>query len=123
MRVPREPALWVGLISTILTSAAALGVPFLTAGQAAAVVVFIGALVTAVYTRPVAPALFLAAFGSASVLMAEYGLHWSDAQVGAVGSLIVAAFTFFGIRPQVDPVDRNGFVVEGELVEGASVPR
>jgi len=120
MRFPREPALWVGLIGTLLTSAAALGLPWLTAGQAAAATAFVASVVIALYTRPVAPALFTGAFAAFVALMAEYGLHWSDAQVGAVASLIVGAFTFFGIRPQVDPTSLSGQVVEGKIVQGAT---
>lgn len=123
MRFPREPALWVGLIGTILTSAAALGVPFLNAGQAAAATAFASAVVVAVYTRPVGPALFTAAFSALVALLAEYGLHWTDAQVGAVTSLILGGFTFFGVRAQVEPTTAGGTVVEGTVVQGGSVPR
>lgn len=123
MRVPREPALWVGIIGTVLTAAAALGVPFMNAGQAAAAVVFVTALVTAIFTRPVGPALFVMAFGSLAALFAEYGLHWSDAQVGAIASLILGGFTFFGVRPQVDPTNASGRVIQGTVVSGATVPR
>lgn len=123
MKITREPALWVGLISTILTSAAAMGMPGLNAAQAASLVALIGAITVAIFTRPIAPALFLGAFATFVAFMAEYGLHWSDAQVGAVASLIVAAFTFFGVRPQVDPTTASGKVVEGEIVGQATVPR
>ena len=123
MRVSREPALWVGLIGTILTTSAALGLPWLDAGQAAALVAFISAVVVAIFTRPIAPALFTGAFAALVALVAEYGLHWSDAQVGAIASLIVGVFTFLGVRPYVDPTTPSGQVVEGKIVQGASVPR
>lgn len=123
MRLPREPAVWVGLIGTILVSAAALGLDWINAGQAAAAVAFLSAVVIAVFTRPVAPALFVAAFAALAALFAEYGLHWSDAQVGAITSLILGAFTFFGVRPQVDPTTASGRVIEGTVVSGSSVPR
>lgn len=123
MNIPREPALWVGITGTILTSAAALGVPWVDAGAAAAITAFLTAVVIAIFTRPVTPALFVAAFSALAATFAEYGLHWTDAQVGAIASLILGAFTFFGVRPQVDPTNSRGKVIEGELVRGASVPR
>jgi hypothetical protein len=122
MRIPREPALWVGIIGTILTSAAALGVPFLSAGQAAALVAFVTAAIIAVFTRPVTPALFVAAFAGLAAVFAEYGLHWSDAQVGAITSLILGGFVFFGVRPQVDPTTASGKVIEGTFAPNANVP-
>jgi hypothetical protein len=113
MKLTREPAVWVGLIGTILTSLAALNTGFLNGGQAAAATAFVSAVVIAIFTRPVAPALFVAAFAALAALFAEYGLHWSDALIGGVTSLILAGFTLFGIRPQVSPTSASGNVVAG----------
>lgn len=123
MKVSREPAVWVGLIGSALTVAAAMGVPYVTAGVAAAGTVLAAAVVIAVFTRPVAPALFVGVFGAIMALLAEFGLHWSDAQVGAVGAFILGAFSFFGVRPQVSPTNAGGKVIEGVVVTTATVAR
>lgn len=127
LKISREPAAWVALIGSALAFLASLNVSWLTAGQATAATVFVAAVVLAVFTRPWAPALFVGAFGALAALAAEYGLHWTDAQVGAVGAFILGAFSFFGVRPQVDPTTARGRVIEGEIVSTptgrASVPR
>ena len=123
MRIPREPAVWVGLIGSGLAVAAATGIPHVTAGVATAGTTLAAAVVIAVFTRPVTPALFVGVFSALAALVAEFGLHWSDAAVGSIGGFILAAFAFFGVRPQVDPTDRHGKVIEGVVVQNASVPR
>lgn len=104
MQFSREPAAYIGLIGGILTAAASIGVPWLSAGQAAAIVAFLAAVAMAIRTRPVAPALFAAAFSALTAVFAEYGLHWTDAQVGGATGMILGLFAIFGIRPQVTPV-------------------
>jgi hypothetical protein len=99
----REPSLWIALIGALLTWAAGLGLDFLNTGQAVAATVAITAVIIAVTTRPVAPALYVAAVGAAAALFAEYGLHWSEAAVTGLGGIILAGFALFGIRPQVTP--------------------
>ena len=99
----REPALWISLITSVVTVLAAMNLDFLSAGQAAAISAFIGAVVIALTTRPVAPALFTAVVAAASALLAEYGLHLSEALVAAVTALVLNAFALAGIRPQVSP--------------------
>lgn len=127
MKVSREPAVWTALMGSALTMAASLGLPWLDAGAAAAITVFVSGATLAVFTRPVTPALFVGAFGALAAVVAEYGLHWSDAQVGAVGAFILGAFAFFGVRPQVDPTTARGKVIEGQIVltpaGNESVPR
>jgi hypothetical protein len=123
MTFSREPAIWVGIIGSVLTSAAALGLDFLNAGQAAAIVAFLSAVVIAVRTRPIAPAIFVGAFAALVALLAEYGLHASDAQVGFITSLILGGFALFGIRPQVSPSTSAGRTIEGQVVSTATVSR
>lgn len=101
----REPALWLGLIGAVLAWAVSLGLDWLNAGQATAIVTFLTAVLIALTTRPVAPALFVAALSAGAALFAEYGLHWSDAAVTGLGAIILAGFALFGIRPQVTPTD------------------
>lgn len=99
----REPALWLALIGAVLTWGAGLGLDFLNAGQAVAITTALTGIVTALFTRPWAPGLFVGAVGVVASLFAEYGMHWSDAAVTGVGGIILAAFALFGIRPQVTP--------------------
>lgn len=98
----REPALIVGVIGAFLTTVAATGVDFLSAGQAAAATAAITAIVIAVTTRPVGPALFTGAWTAIVALLAEYQLDLSDELVGAVSGLILAVFAFI-TREQVSP--------------------
>lgn len=97
----REPALIISTIGAIVAFLVATG---LDSGIGAAVVAFITAVIIAATTRPVAPALFTAVLASAAALAAQFGLNFSDAQVGAAAGLVLASFALFGIRPQVTPV-------------------
>jgi hypothetical protein len=115
MNFTREPAAIIGIIGSILTSAAAIGLPFLNAGQAAAIVAVLAAGLIAWKTRPVAPALFTAGFAALVALMAEYGLHLTDAQVGLATTLILGGFALFGIRPQVIPFSKGQPQVGNEV--------
>jgi hypothetical protein len=99
----REPALWLALIGALLTWAAGLNLDFLSAGQATAITTALTGVVVALFTRPIAPGLFVGAVGLIASLFGEYGLHWSDAQVTGLAGIILAAFALFGIRPQATP--------------------
>lgn len=99
----REPALIISAIGTVFTLLAALNLPGITAGTAAAITTFLAAVIIAATTRPIAPALFTAVVAAGASLFAEYGLNVSDAVVAAVGSVILVGFALFGIRPQVTP--------------------
>lgn len=123
MRIVREPALVVGIIGSVLTSAAALGIDWLPPAAAAGIVAFLSAVVIAVRTRPVSPALFVAAGTVLVAIMAQYGLHLSDAWVGFLTSLVLGGFALFGIRSQVSPSTASGRVIEGETVTAATVAR
>jgi hypothetical protein len=120
MNVTREPAVWIGIAASMFASAAAIGLPFLNAGQAAAAVAVLAAAFTAWRTRPVAPALFTGAFAALVALLAEYQVHLSDGWVGFITSAILGGFALFGIRPQVSPVSK-GDVVEGRTLSAATV--
>jgi hypothetical protein len=99
----REPALWIALIGAVLLWAVSLGLDWLNAGQATAIITFITGLVIAFTTRPIAPGLFVAVVSAGAAMFAEYGLHWSQAAVTGLGGIVLAAFALFGIRPQVTP--------------------
>jgi len=123
MRFVREPAVWIGIIGSILTSAAALGLDWLSAGAAAAIVAFLSACLIAARTRPIAPGMYVAAFAALVAVLAQYGVHLSDAWVGLLTSLVLGAFAFFGIRPQVEPTTFGGVVIPGEVASTATVSR
>jgi hypothetical protein len=101
----REPALWLGLIGAVVTWAVSLGLDWLNAGQATAIVAFVTAVIIALTTRPIAPALFVGAVSAGAALFGEYGLNWSDEAVTGLGAIILAGFALFGIRPQVSPIE------------------
>lgn len=123
MRIVREPATIIGIVGSVLTAAAAMGLDFLSAGQAAAIVAFLSAGLIAARTRPVAPGLFVAAGSALVAIMAEYGLHLTDAWVGFLTALVLGGFALFGIRPQVAPATFAGQVIPGEAVTSATVAR
>jgi hypothetical protein len=99
----REPALWLALIGSLVTWGVSLGLDWLNAGQATAITTAATGALIALTTRPIAPALFVTALAPLATLFAEYGLHWSDAGVTGLGGIILAAFAFFGVRPQATP--------------------
>lgn len=101
----REPALIMGAVGAFFTVLAALGLPWLDAGAAAAITALVSAGIIAATTRPVAPALYTGVATAAAALAAEYGLHLSDKLVAAVAAALLAGFALFGIRPQVTPAD------------------
>lgn len=96
----REPALIISTIGAVVAFLVSVG---LDSGVGSAVVAFITAIIVAATTRPIAPALFTAILAPAAALAAEFGLDWTDAQVGAAAGIVLAAFALFGIRPQVTP--------------------
>lgn len=99
----REPTLILGFVGAGFTWAAGLNLDWLNAGQATAITTFLTGAVIAATTRPIAPGLFVAAFGALSALVFQYGLHWSEASVSSFGALILAGFALAGVRPQVTP--------------------
>jgi hypothetical protein len=99
----REPALWIGLGGALVTWLVSLGLDWLNAGQATAITTALAAVLIALTTRPIAPALFVGAVAAGSALFAEYNFAVSDAFVTGLGAIILAGFALFGIRPQVTP--------------------
>lgn len=99
----REPALVMATIGAVLAWIATLGFDQFNAGHSTALITFLSAAVIAATTRPWAPALFVAVVSAGAALAAAYGLHWSEAAVTGLGTIILTAFALFGIRPQVTP--------------------
>jgi hypothetical protein len=100
----REPAAVIAAVGSILVVLAAIGVPWLSAGQAAAVTAVIAALILVATTRPVAPGLVTGVVAAGAALLAEYGLQVPDATVGAISAAVLAIFALIS-REQVSPQD------------------
>jgi hypothetical protein len=111
----REPALWLAGIGAVLAWAVSLGLDWLNAGQATAIVTFLTAVVIAATTRPVGPSLFVGAVAAGAALFAEYNFAVSDAFVTGLGGIILAGFALFGIRPNVTPA-ADPRTIDGEVV-------
>lgn len=112
----REPALWLGLIGALATWLVSLGLDWLNAGQATAIVTFLTAVAIALTTRPYAPALYVGAVAAGAALFAEYQLAVSDAFVTGLGGIILAGFALFGIRPQATPA-ADPRTIDGQVVK------
>lgn len=98
----REPALWITLVGGALTLLASFHTPGVPAGLADAVIAFLTALLVAVTTRPWAPALFKGVVTAAVAVLAEYGFHFSDVQIGSVTAFAMG-LTALLVRSQVSP--------------------
>ncbi|OLZ72580.1 hypothetical protein AVW11_04090 [Streptomyces amritsarensis] len=100
----REPALVIATFSAALS----LLVTFnfgLTGEQAGAIVAAISAIlaaVTAVYTRPIAPAAFTGLVATTVALLAAYGFTVGPETVGAWNAVVLAVLGFV-TRGQVSP--------------------
>lgn len=108
----REPALWIGLIYSALTTAATF-VPQL-GGFDARVQALLTAIATAALAwkvRPIAPAIFSGVIIAMADLAARFGLHMSDRQVSAIVAF-VAVGVVLHTRSQGTPADdpAPGFV-------------
>lgn len=98
----REPAAFIALLGSVLAVLAALELPGLDPGQAAAAVAVVAAGVLAYTTRPLAPSLLTGAFAALVALFTEYGLELSEELVGGITGLILATYAFI-TREQVTP--------------------
>ena len=105
--VRTEPAVFLAAVQALIVLAAQFGLN-LTAGEQGGLLAATSALlalVTAAMTHPFRLAAltgFVTAIGT--VLLAFAVPHVSPGLVSAVNMVIVAAFAFFGVRPQVTPV-------------------
>lgn len=106
MNPTREPALWIGVLSGGLSLLVALQWGHLTSDQAALIVAAItaaGGVVTAIATRPIAPAAFTALVTACADLLAGFHFSVSAGTVGAINGLVLAVLTLV-TRHQVTPV-------------------
>lgn len=111
----REPALIISFAGALLTWGVSLGLDWLNAGQATAIVTFLSGSAIAFTTRPWQPALFTGATAALAALFAEYGTTLSAGFVTGIGGIILAGFALFGIRPQATPV-ADPRTIDGEVV-------
>lgn len=100
----REPSAWIATVGAALVALAALGVPFLSAGQAAAVTALVAALILVATTRPIAPAMVTGVVTAGAALLVEYGLNAPDATVATISATVMAVFALI-TRHQVAPKD------------------
>jgi hypothetical protein len=68
--------------------------------------VAVGGLVTAVRTRPVAPAVITTVIAAAVALVGGYGFHAGPGLVAAISGLVLAVLNLAAVRPHVVPVGR-----------------
>ncbi len=114
----REPTLVIGAIAAALSVAVSFKFDWLTAGQAALIVVVLNAglgILNAVKVRPIAPAAFTYGIGAVAALLAAYGLHLSQELVGSVNGLVLSVLMFL-TRGQVTPTD-DPRTVDGTVVD------
>ena len=98
----REPAAFVSVLAALLTLLAAPDLGFISPGQAVAIIGALTALVLALTTRPIAPAILTGAVTAIAGMFAEFGLEFSDDGVAAAGAAVLALFAFI-TREQVSP--------------------
>lgn len=100
----REPALIIGVVSAALSLVVTLGVG-LTTDQAGAIVAVISgvfAAVTAVLTRPVAPAAFTGLVTVTAALLSAFHFGVAPETVGAINTVVLAVLVLL-TRGQVSP--------------------
>jgi asparagine N-glycosylation enzyme membrane subunit Stt3 len=109
-----EPALWVGVLASVLSFLVTLNIHGLTDQQAALFVTAVNAVaavVVAIRTRPIAPAVFTGAVSSVAALAVGYGLHVAPATVGAL-NLVVLSVLALVTRGQVSPIEVAQFTTQ-----------
>ncbi|GAA4718380.1 hypothetical protein [Phytohabitans rumicis] len=119
----REPTLVIGVIAAVLSILVCFNLDFLSAKQAALIVVALNALLgalNALAVRPIPPAAVTYFVGAVAALLAAYGLDVTQEQVGAVNGAFIAILMFL-TRGQVTPV-ADPRPVDGVIPAGVTVP-
>lgn len=101
----REPTLWIGALSAVLSFIVTFNVNGLSEVQAALWITGINAVLgawAAVRTRPIAPQAFTYVLSSAASLAAAYGLSWPPERLGAANVVLMAVLLLL-TRGQVSP--------------------
>lgn len=99
-----EPALIIGAISAALSLVVTLGLGLSTdqAGAWVAVISGVFAVVTAVMTRPIAPAAFTGLVTVAAALLSAYHFNANPGTVAAINVVVLAVLSLL-TRGQVSP--------------------
>ena len=103
----REPTLVLAAVGAVLTVLAALNVPHVDAGAAAAITAFVTTSVMAWATRPRAPVLFTGIVTAGAALLAEYGLDLPPTTVAAISAAVLTLLALIS-REQVKPKSARG---------------
>jgi hypothetical protein len=123
----REPTLVIGVIASILSILVCFNLDFLSAKQAALIVVALNAIlgfINALAVRPIPPAAVTYLVGAIATLLAAYGLEVSQEQVGAINGAFIAILMFLTrgqVTPVADPRPVDGVVPAG-VTQPATVP-
>ncbi len=105
MKFSREPALWINVIAAVLSLIVTFGMGWLDTSDATNIVAALTAAagaITAIKTRPWSVSIFTGVITTLAVLLAGYGLEFSQEQVGAV-QLIAATILTLVARGQISP--------------------
>ena len=100
----REPALIIAAIAGALNLGVTfkLGISNEQAGAIVAVITAAAGVLTAMATRPIAPAAFKTLVTAGAALLSAYGFHLSPEQTGTVTTLVLAVLAML-TRAQVTP--------------------
>lgn len=79
--------------------------PWVDAGAASLIVIAIGALVTAILTRPFSVAVIAGAVQAVVAVVVYYGINVSDATAGNITAVLFALVGMFVVQPDVEPVE------------------
>ena len=105
----RDPSLYIAALAAVLGVGVSLGLPGLSAHQAAAIMAVItalGGVWTAVHTRPIAPSLFTGVLGAGALALAAYTIDIPQATLAAVQvavSSLVGILTWQSVSPTTTP--------------------
>lgn len=103
----REPALIIQAVGAVLTLLVAFQLPHLTVATAAYITAALTALastITGLYVRPWQPSVFGGLIGATATLLAAFGWHFSQQQVGSF-TVLVALLMALVTRAQQTPSD------------------
>ena len=123
----REPALWVGFLTSALSVAGVVGLDHLSPWQAAAVaggINAVGAIVTAWQVRPIPPAIYTNAVAAAVAIATAYGHAATPEAVLGFNAVVLAGLSLL-TRGQVSPAGAQQAVAPPApppVVEAAPMP-
>lgn len=104
MKVSREPAVWLGLVESVLAVAVVFNIGLTTQLSVIlmAVVSAVIGVITAILTRDAMLAVLLGLIKSLIALAAYFGWNWSEVQVQTIMTVVPLALALFN-RTQTTP--------------------